>query len=190
MRNKSIADKALAQRRGTTMLSASLILMAVGVPSIIEGFCLTLGSGLLFGQYSCFGSNCLPSYQSMQSMFWEGILLLALGVSTSIAACILFQRARKVATLFQNELHRRIVIVLPILILVLSVTFLGPLIPFDTTTRTQVSIMTIKGNACYQTIPSVTNPLFDYHGYESIGEALFHTGNSIYVECTVISGPQ
>ena len=125
MRNKSKADKALVQRRGTAMLSASLILMAVGFPSIIEGFCLALGSGLLFGQYSCSGSNCLPSYQSMQSMFWEGILLLALGVSTSIAACILFQRARKVAILFQNELHRRIVIVLAKLILVLSVTFFG-----------------------------------------------------------------
>ena len=172
------------------MLEISLVFVLGGFVSATEGFYPLEASD--FGQFECFGT-CQSVYDSVESVAWHGIYLLLLGLSLIIAGSVLMLMIRrrskraKVASIFEDHLNqRRLVVTSTLLILGLSVIFLAPIIPFNQTLSSQSSFPRVS--ACYQYLPSVTSPVYNYQGYESMSQLLFHAGNFVYVECTVISG--
>jgi len=182
-------------RKDRRVLIISISLLLPGIALALEGFYFADGSGLLFGQFRCFG-GCQTVYQSLIPIFWRGIYLLVLGLSSIIAGSLLFLKVRRnkgevKASIFETQTQKRLIIASTLLVLVLTFAFLAPILPFSTALASgQPQPSFPRVDVCYQTVSFVYSPVYNYHGLESISQALFHVGNFVYYQCTVISGSQ
>jgi hypothetical protein len=67
-----------------------------GIALSLLGLYFATASGLLFGQFVCFGGyTCITTYEALRSELWLGLRLLALGLGVLGFSIILFVRRTK-----------------------------------------------------------------------------------------------
>ncbi len=147
----------------------SLLLGLSGSAIALEGFDFAYGSGSLFGSYVCFGGfSCLQSYETARSIFWLGFYLLLPGLGLLIAGGLLLRRILRMrregeARIFQNRTQKRAVLASALISFILVVSFLAPIVPFAKTFPDVSSTPSFpRVDVCYQSVPTVTSPVFEY----------------------------
>ena len=117
-----------------------LALVLAGFALTIEGFDLADGSGLLFGDFECFGGSiCGSMYDTVRGIFWQGFYLFVIGVAILIVAIAFLMVAQRntgknmeIRVLSRNE--KRLLLSSFVVVLIVLVFFLVPMIPFQKAT--------------------------------------------------------
>jgi hypothetical protein len=79
------------------------VVLVVGVVLIVIGFYLASASGLLFGSYSCYGGfACMDTYEMLRLEFWEGIVVLSLGLCLTILGGYLSLKKARGSSITRN----------------------------------------------------------------------------------------
>jgi hypothetical protein len=201
--SKSASKSKLATRSNLREVSkvrrrifVGLALVLAGLALAIEGFDLAYGSGLLFGDFVCFGGlTCGSMYDTLGEIFWQGFYLFVVGVVILIAGIAFLVVARRnigksMETRILSRSEKRSLLSSFVVVLIVLIFFLAPMIPFQKSYVVQPTQIFPRVDICYQNSPVVNSAVFEYLGYESASYLLFNEGNFVYSNCLVVSGTQ